>query len=406
MLRAAKERCRLQTQNQPPPEPALSPLDAITQRRPLSISITPRSVWLASGIVLALLAALFLVSHALGSLLLIFIAIILGEAIRPLVTRLEQRRFPRALAVLLIYLVGALVLGGLGWLCLTPLVAEVGSLATHAPELSRRIQAWLQSLAAALRVNQAFGQLITNLTHALAAALQSALPGLISLPVNAVGGLFNLLIRGVLLLTLTLFWLLASDRLKPYLLDLLPSARREQADVILASMGRSLGGYVRGVLIAMLLIGVLTTTGLLLLHVPYALVLGLLAGLTELIPYVGPWISGTVAVVVALVTAGPGLALGVIVLFVVVQTVEGNAVQPLVMSRAVHLDPFLVLVAIVVGSELLGFLGAILAVPVAALAQTLFQQVLAPIIRQAAARGTDQPSTPSPPSTPVTGQSS
>src|SRR5262249_28421019 len=152
------------------------------------------------------------------------------------------------------------------------------------------------------------------------------------------------------------------------LLDLLPSARREQASAILSSMGRSLGGYVRGVLIAMVLIGLLTSVGLLILRVPYALVLGLLAGLTELIPYVGPWISGTAAVIVALVTTGPALALGVIVLFLVVQTVEGNAVQPLVMSRAVHLDPFLVLVAIVVGSELIGLWGAILAVPVAALA--------------------------------------
>jgi predicted PurR-regulated permease PerM len=378
-----------ETQNQPP-QRASSPLDASTQRRPLMISVTPRSVWLAAGVLLALLAILFLLSHAMGSLLLIFIAIILGEAIRPLVIRLEQRHIPRPLCVLLIYLVGALILGGLGWLFVSPLVAEFGSLATHAPEYFARMQSSLQSLAGTLHINPAFNRTITNLAHALATALQTALPGLISLPVNAVGGLLNLLIRGVLLLTLTLFWLLASDRLKPYLLGLLPPARRERADVILRSMGRSLGGYVRGVLIAMLLIGLFTAVGLLLLRVPYALVLGLLAGLTELIPYLGPWISGTVAIVVTLVTAGPAVALGVIVLFLVVQVVEGNVVEPLVMSRAVQLDPFLVLVAIVVGSELLGLLGAILAVPLAALAQTLFQQVLAPAIRQAAARRTGQ----------------
>ena len=100
----------------------------------------------------------------------------------------------------------------------------------------------------------------------------------------------------------------------------------------------------------MLLIGLLTALGLALLGVPYALLLGILAGLLELIPYLGPWISGAVAVVVTLLTVDPFKALQVVVLFIIIQEVEGNLVQPFVMSWAVHVDPLLVLIAITVGA--------------------------------------------------------
>jgi predicted PurR-regulated permease PerM len=152
-------------------------------------------------------------------------------------------------------------------------------------------------------------------------------------------------------------------------------------------MGRSLGGYVRGVLIAMVLIGVFTGLGLGVLGVPYALLLGVLAGLTEAIPYIGPWLSGAVAVIVSLVTVDPLKAVEVLVLFLLVQQLEGNLVQPLVMSRSVHLDPLLVLVAILIGSELLGLMGAVLAVPFAALLQSLVTHAIAPAIRAAMGHG-------------------
>ncbi len=127
------------------------------------------------------------------------------------------------------------------------------------------------------------------------------------------------------------------------------------------------------------------------------LALGVLAGLTEAIPYIGPWLSGVVSVVVALVTVDPLKALEVLILFIIVQQVEGNLVQPLVMSRSVHLDPLLVLIAILVGSELLGLMGAILAVPFAALVQSLVTYALAPAIRHASGVSGAPSAPPAPP---------
>jgi len=135
------------------------------------------------------------------------------------------------------------------------------------------------------------------------------------------------------------------------------------------AIGQAFGGYVSGTLVAMLLIGSFTGVGLALLGVPYGLLLSILAGLTELLPYLGPWISGTVSVLVALITVDPFKALQVILLFLLIQQIEGNVV----------------IVVVLIGIDLLGIIGAILAAPVAAAIQILIVEVLAPAIRRALA---------------------
>ena len=185
----------------------------------------------------------------------------------------------------------------------------------------------------------------------------------------------------VVILTMTLFWLLSSGKLKQFLVGLFPPASQDHASGVIAQVSKTIGGYVHGTVIRMVVIGTLSGIGLAILQVPYALLLGILAGLTELIPYLGPWISGSVAVVLALIAVSPPKALEVAILFILVFELEGNVVQPLVMSRLVHIDPLLVIVAVLVGLALLGIIGAILAVPVTAAAQVVVVQVIAPAIR-------------------------
>jgi predicted PurR-regulated permease PerM len=190
----------------------------------------------------------------------------------------------------------------------------------------------------------------------------------------------------VLIVTMSVFWLMSADKLRAFVLDLLPEQAQAQGALLFSDLGRTLGGWVRGTLVAMLLIGAFTALGLVLLGVPYALLLGLLAGLLELIPYLGPWISGAIAVVVALVAVDPIKALEVVGLFFIVQLAEGNLVQPLVMSWAVRIDPLLVLVAVTLGAQVLGVVGALLAVPIAGLAQVITLRVVAPAIRHVTGR--------------------
>lgn len=370
---------------------------AHTARPGLSVTIAPRTIWYAAAAVVTLAIVWLLLTKALAALLIVFVAIIIGEAARPIVLLLERRRVPRPLGVLLVLLVTAIIFGILIWILITPLVAEVGTLSANAPTYSRRLQAWMASSSATLHTNPQIGSFLDSISGQFFSSLQGLVPSLIRVPFTLLTGAFGGLLSLVVTVTITVFWLSSSAKLKPFLLGLFPQRLQPNVEEIFADMGRSLGGYVRGVLIAMLLIGVFTGLGLGILGVPYALLLGVLAGLTEAIPYIGPWLSGVVSVVVALVTVDPLKALEVIILFIIVQQVEGNLVQPLVMSRSVHLDPLLVLVAILVGSELLGLMGAILAVPFAALIQSLVTYALAPAIRHASGISEAHPTSPAPP---------
>src|SRR5262249_11900326 len=153
---------------------------------------------------------------------------------------------------------------------------------------------------------------INALTGQALASLQGVVPALLQFPLTLLGGVFGALLSVVLVGTISIFWLMSADKLRAFALDLLPEHARAGGALLFSDLGRTLGGWVRGTFVAMLLIGLLTSIGLLLLGVPYALLLGVLAGLLELIPYLGPWISGSIAVLVALVAVDPFKALQVI----------------------------------------------------------------------------------------------
>jgi predicted PurR-regulated permease PerM len=331
------------------------------------------------------LVAVIVLTRALGAVLLIFLAITLAEAVRPLVAGLERIRVPRPLGALLIYLVVAALLFGLGWLLFTPLAAQINELIGHLPEYFAEAQQWANDAQQALAANDPLRALVDGLAAQLTVSLQAALPALLQFPLTLLSGIFGGLLSVVIVVTMSIFWLMSAGKLREFALSLASDRARAGGALLFTDLGRTLGGWVRGTLVAMLLIGLLTALGLWLLGVPYALLLGILAGLLELIPYLGPWISGAVAALVALVAVDPLKAIQVVVLFIIIQEIEGNLVQPFVMSWAVHIDPLLVLIAIVVGAEALGLVGAVIAVPVAGMAQVITQRVIAPSIRRVTA---------------------
>jgi predicted PurR-regulated permease PerM len=364
-----------------------SPTTQAQQRSPISITISQRSLWLMAALAVAVLVLIAVFSQALGPLILLVLAIIIGEALRPLVARLERYHIPRPLAILMIYVAVIALAGVLIWLLLvSPLLSQIGSLTLHLPQYYHQVRDLLAHLRERLHAQGAVGQAITNLAPSLVAALQQAAPALLAIPVTFIRGIVGIFISVVAVLFMTLFWLLSSPKLKEFVVGLFPVTSQQQASSVLTSIGRTFGGYVYGTLIRMAVIGTLSGIGLAILQMPYALLLGILAGVTELIPYVGPWISGSIAVTVALLAVGPAKALEVAILFLVVFELEGNVVQPLALSRTVHVDPLLVLLAVLVGISLVGIIGAILAVPLAAGAQIVVEQVIAPATRRALSR--------------------
>jgi len=373
-----------------------SPSDNRRSRR-LTVSISQRTLWVAAGVALVAVGAVLVLTHALGAVLLVFFAIILAEAIRPLVAPLERLRVPRPLAALAIYLALVLIAIAIGWLLFNPIMSQANDLANQAPTYLEQAQAWFEDMQRALLANDTLSQALSALGSEAVASLQSLAPALLQFPLTLVSGVFGILLSIVLIVTMSVFWLMSADKLRAFALDLIPEHARPGGALLFSDLGRTLGGWVRGTLVAMLLIGVFTALGLALLGVPYALLLGLLAGLLELIPYLGPWISGAVAVLVALVAVDPIKALEVVGLFFIVQLAEGNLIQPLVMSWAVRIDPLLVLVAVTLGAQVLGVVGALLAVPIAGVAQVITLRVVAPAIRHVAGRAETEHKIASPP---------
>ena len=179
--------------------------------------------------------------------------------------------------------------------------------------------------------------------------------------------------------------------LKPLVLSLFPEESRPAVADLLGDMGYRLSGYVRGVAINMVVVGALSGAVDWLLGIPYAVLLGIVAGMTEIIPYFGPWISGGVAAIVALVAVSPIAALEVVVAYVLIQEVEGHVLIPFVMMRSVKLNPLTVVIAVLLGTELLGIIGGILAVPAAAVIEVVFMRAVVPAVRRRVARRSTRP---------------
>ncbi len=356
----------------------------------LPVAITPRTLWIAVGIVASTLLGVFLIAKALGALLLLFVAILLAEGIRPIVNGLRRLHLPRPVAILLIYLVALGLVVGLGWVLAQPLVAQALAFSNSLPDYAAQLQRFATSAQQAVDANPTLAAALSQLAARTAAEASAAVPTLVSIPLSVIGLLFSV----VVMLTMAFFWLTALDALRPFLLGLLPEKTQATAQALLDDLGSTLGGYLRGVVANMLIIGTLTGLGLFVFDVPYALLLGILAGLTEIIPFLGPWISGSVAVLVALAVGGPIKALEVFILFEVIQLLEGNTVVPLVMSRTVRINPLAVIVAVLIGGSLLGVPGAVLGVPIAGAIQVVIQAVLAPLARRAVSAPPDQTSAP------------
>jgi predicted PurR-regulated permease PerM len=362
---------------------AFSAISAPARGGGLSITLSTRTIWLIALVGLLILVGLFFLTHALGPIVLFVFALILGEGMRPLVRRLERYHVPTALAVLLIYLAAFVILGFLGWLLLEPLVKDLNALSQHIPTYVTQVNAWMRQLEQAIHSNGTLSQVVDNFARTAAALLQQSIPALVAVPFGFLKGGIGLIFNLAMMLTMTVFWMVASKRLNPFVVGLFPTATQEHTSHTIGRLSKAFGGYVRDVLIAMVLIGLMSGVGLFLLGVPYTVLLAIFAGLMEVIPFIGPFISGAVAVLVALVAAGPLKALGVVVLFIIIQEVEGEVIQPLVMSHAVRIDPLLVIIACLIGINVLGLAGGILAVPVVGAIQVLVEEVVTPAIRRA-----------------------
>ncbi|HEV2128508.1 MAG TPA: AI-2E family transporter [Thermomicrobiales bacterium] len=328
-----------------------------------------------AAIALALAAgALVLLWLLARPLTLLLIAIVIAQALTPIVALLEQW-LPRGIAIVLVYLALVLMVGGIGWLVLPPLVAEGQTLVINAPELISRSREWLNGID-------------PESSNRVMAAVQSAIDRfadvLLSLPFT----LFSSVIDVILIVFISLYWLIATPALSRFTLSLFPPEHQRRANDVMDAIGETMGGYVRATAINGVIIGVMTYIGLLVIGVEYTLILAVLAGLGEFLPVVGPILAAIPAIAIALLES-PQQAVVVAVFFIALQQLESNLLVPFIMRQQADVPPLLSLLALLAGSALGGLLGALIAIPLAGAVRVLVIRVLAPAEREWA--GADDP---------------
>jgi predicted PurR-regulated permease PerM len=343
-------------------------VDSVHARR-MSLTAAWRGAVVQAATLALAFGLLFVVWLLVHPLALLWMAIVIATALAPAVS-LFERRLPRLLSILLVYLILLLVAGGIGWAVSLLLAGQAAKLVANAPSLLDQTQQWLGR--SQLRT---FGD--EQLLNSLLPGVDQFADVLISLPVRIVSTAAEL----VLVLVISLYWLIAVPRLRLFVLSLFPVSLHHEVDVLLQETGQTMGGYIRGSVMNGVAVGGCVYVGLLILGVDYPLVLALVAGLGELVPIAGPIIAAVPALAIALAQS-PLKALIVLAFYVVLQQLENHILVPNIMSRQAHMSPLLVIVAFVAGVALGGILGALVAISLAGALQVVVVRVLAPAIRR------------------------
>ncbi|MCP3099082.1 AI-2E family transporter [Myxococcus sp. K15C18031901] len=333
--------------------------------------VTPKTVFTVCFAVLGVLALVFLVVRTRMALTLTGIAALLALALEHGVSRLERLRVPRALAIAMM-LVGAMaVLAMLALIVIPAAAAQVDELLRQWPHLvqevreSRLVHTVSQRLA-----NMGWSRELEEATPRLATG---ELPGLV---VRVLSGMVGLAGGGITVFFLVVFMLVFGGGLLRRLLDLAHPQHRLRYVRVLRNVYRATGGYLMGLTVICTVNALLTSTVLAVLGVPYFLPLGIVSGFSSMVPYAGPVVAGSLITLLSWATGGFWLAVGVLAYFVLYGQLEGNVLAPLVFRRTVHVNPLIILLAVLFCAELGGIVGAVVAVPVAAAVQVVVREVI------------------------------
>jgi predicted PurR-regulated permease PerM len=336
-------------------------------------------------------ATLVLVFVALGFWLLyrfvqvvfiLFLAIVVGTVIRPIVSWLYRRGLPRIAGVILVYiLLLALLIGFV--LLLFPLIIEQGTTISAAvPGYYQSLRTWMVDNSSLLIVR--LSEFLPATLPGLAPAQQTGLQVLASaeLAWGYVTSATNVVFIVIAILLLSYHWTLLGPRTIQSLLLLVPENKRESISELISAMETKVGSYIAGHGVLCLVIGVMALIAYLIIGLPNALVLALVAGIMEAIPILGPVLGAIPAAVIAL-SISPSKLIWVIVATVVIQQLETSLLAPRVMRKAVGVNPFVSLLAIFAFSSLFGIPGALMAIPIAAILQLLLDRfVFHPVVME------------------------
>ena len=318
-----------------------------------------RRAWTAIGIAVLAVAVVFVASQVSIILTPFVLALFPAALLNPLAARLRGTRIPNSVVSLLILLLLAAVIAGAMWFIVPAFISQV-------PQIVDSVRSGLAQLDEAIDWSVLPGDIegLSDLVEPALDALASS--GALTQGLSAAGAVGTFVTGLVLMIVVLFFFLKDGRRIWQAFLDFVPRPHQARVDLVADQSFWTIGAYFRGQLLIAFVDAVFIGLGLWILGVPLVLPLAVLVFLGGLIPIVGAFVSGAVAVVVALADQGlvtALLALGVVLL---VRQLEGNLLEPLIQSRTIKLHPLLIILVVTAGGVLMGVLGAFLAVPVAA----------------------------------------
>lgn len=319
---------------------------------------------------IGIILGVWILANAQGIVIPFLIAFVFAYLINPVVDFLDHRRWPRLLAVTAVFVV---LFGGLGLLAvlvIPDLVREIQDLIVRLPQMIQGAiglaHKHLPRLFGVLQIDYAKVE-EDFLVHRYPAKVEEILIGFMR-GLSGMGTWLSRLLNVILIPVLTFYFLKDYGRMKSGLLGYVPRKYKSLANFYLWRSNRIVGGYLRGQLIVCVIVGLLTWFGLFLFGNPYAVMIGIVTGILNLVPYVGLYVSLGVALISCPFSAHPQwAAVQIAGVFLVVQSLEAWVISPKIVGDRVGLHPVVVIFSILIFSRFLGFWGLLLAVPVAAL---------------------------------------
>lgn len=304
------------------------------------------------------------IGHAIGYILAVLlpflIAMLIAYLLHPLIDGLHHQGLPRTLAILIIYLLffGLVIFAGVKG---TPIVAEqLKTFAKQAPELGEMYRDEVNHFYYATSdlpetVHDHFDHVLAN--------VEKGAKNIVGKVVDIIQNMFRSIFT-ILLIPFIVFYLLKDlDRIKGWLYEHTPVKWRKPAVALVKDVDKSLGSYIRGELLVCTVLGLVAVVGLWIIKVPYSAVLGIFIGITDIIPYFGPVIGAVPALLIA-ATVSVNKVIFVLVLILILQFLEGNIISPLIVGKSVKIHPVFIMLSLVIGGDMGGILGMLIAVPV------------------------------------------
>jgi predicted PurR-regulated permease PerM len=336
-------------------------------RRQLPVYVPPRTVWAVGLQVLLLVLCWVIIRQLYPVLTLLAVVVLLSIALDPLVRRLERWGLKRGLGVAVVALMLLGVMGVLVGTLVPMLVQQLQGFVQTMPERLEQLSqaAWVQDLTRKYGVQVK----AEDLVHFEPADLAGR-------AIDVLSSSLGLVAAGITVVALTVFSLLFGADLYESILQWVSPRRRPRVRQLVGRMREAVGNYLAGTLLVMTIGGTVAATVALIQGVPYFLALGLVVMLLGVIPFLGSVISAVLVALLTFATVGLKQALIALAVFMVYQQLESNVLGPVIQRRAIKMNPLLISIVALCGGALSGLAGVVLAVPLAAAAQVLVQEIL------------------------------